>query len=54
MPADLWADIVTIDWTTFPLAFLVIMVAAMVQATTGFGLGVVAAPLLALKVSGGL
>jgi uncharacterized protein len=42
------ADIIAVDWSTFPLAFLVIMVAAMVQSTTGFGLGIVAAPVLAV------
>lgn len=45
---ELWAYLAAFDWTTFALAFVVITTAAMVQSTTGFGLGVVAAPLLAI------
>ncbi|MGF1626491.1 MAG: TSUP family transporter [Alphaproteobacteria bacterium] len=42
------ADFIAVDWTTFALAFAVILVAAVVQGAAGLGFGVVAAPVMAI------
>lgn len=42
------ADFMVVDWATFAMAFAVVVLAAVVQASAGLGFGVVAAPILAI------
>lgn len=42
------SSLLVVDWTVFVIAFLVIIVAAMAQATIGVGFGIVSAPILAI------